>query len=90
MEIEDRLCSNLATITLCDPVAMVYNPMNYAAETHQCYVDQYGNSTKQILLLGMNPDPYGMAQNGVWHADDLRAQNIGLSQTISYPFQYMP
>ena len=65
LEIEERLCSSLATITLHDPVAMVYNPLSYAAETHQCYVHHYGNSTKQILLLGMNPGPYGMAQNGV-------------------------
>ena len=67
LEIEERLCSDLAAITLHDPVAMVYNPLSYAAETHQCYVQCYGDSTKQILLLGMNPGPYGMAQNGVWN-----------------------
>ena len=67
LEIEEQLCSDLATITLHDPVAMVYNPLSYAAETHQCYVQHYGNTTKQILLLGMNPGPYGMAQNGVWY-----------------------
>ena len=65
LEIEEQLCSDLATIKLHEPVTMVYNPLSYAAETHQCYVQHYGSSTKQILLLGMNPGPYGMAQNGV-------------------------
>jgi len=66
VDIEDQLCANLATITLHDPVCFVYNPLSYAVETHQCYVHQYGNSTKQLLFLGINPGPYGMAQNGVW------------------------
>lgn len=29
------------------------------------YVNQYGNSRKDILLVGMNPGPWGMAQTGI-------------------------
>ena len=75
VDIENQLCANLATITLHDPVCVVYNPLSYAVETHQCYVHQYGNSTKHLLFLGMNPGPYGMAQNGVWFVFVVAANN---------------
>lgn len=48
-----------------DPVSYIYNPLEYAKETHDCFVRKYGNSTKSVLFLGMNPGPFGMAQNGV-------------------------
>lgn len=46
-------------------VTHVYNPLEYASETHTQYVRQYGNGPKKVMFLGMNPGPFGMAQNGV-------------------------
>ena len=47
------------------PVSYVYNPLDYAREPVEKYLDMAGNSQKEILFLGMNPGPWGMAQTGV-------------------------
>lgn len=46
-------------------IAYVYNPIEYAFETHANYVRKYCLGPKHVLFLGMNPGPFGMAQNGV-------------------------
>lgn len=43
----------------------VYNPLGYARNPGEQYVERYGNSRKEVLFLGMNPGPWGMAQTGV-------------------------
>jgi single-strand selective monofunctional uracil DNA glycosylase len=48
-----------------EPVAHVYNPLEYAWEPHEQYLHRYGRGRKQVVLLGMNPGPWGMAQTGV-------------------------
>ena len=48
-----------------DPVAYVYNPLEYAWDLHAAYVRRWGASPRRVLLLGMNPGPWGMAQTGV-------------------------
>jgi single-strand selective monofunctional uracil DNA glycosylase len=51
------------------PVAFVYNPLAYARAPHEAYLRRYGAGTREILLLGMNPGPFGMAQTGVPFGD---------------------
>lgn len=65
IEIECELCEELLSMTFPEPVSVIYNPLDYAADTHRSFVHKYGNSTKDVLFLGMNPGPFGMAQNGV-------------------------
>ena len=45
--------------------AFVYNPLDYAWESHAAYIRRYGAGSKRVLFLGMNPGPWGMAQTGV-------------------------
>ncbi|GAB6090711.1 uracil-DNA glycosylase family protein [Spirochaeta dissipatitropha] len=47
------------------PVEYIYNPLVYAWDIHAEYLERYGSSHKKILFLGMNPGPFGMAQNGI-------------------------
>jgi single-strand selective monofunctional uracil DNA glycosylase len=47
------------------PITHVYNPLDYAWESHRTYLETYGKGRKRILFLGMNPGPHGMAQTGV-------------------------
>jgi single-strand selective monofunctional uracil DNA glycosylase len=47
------------------PVTHVYNPLNYAWAAHEEFLRRFGNSTKKIIFLGMNPGPFGMVQTGV-------------------------
>ena len=46
------------------PVSYCYNPLDYAWETHRQYLERFAGQG-QVLLLGMNPGPFGMAQTGV-------------------------
>ena len=69
LAIEKTMCEELGRIHFSLPVTHVYNPLQYAAETHQCYICRYGNSRKRILFMGMNPGPFGMAQSGVSEGD---------------------
>ncbi len=52
-------------MSFAEPVAYVYNPLNYAWEMHAKYVRKWGATPRRVLLLGMNPGPWGMAQTGV-------------------------
>ncbi|XP_033116949.1 single-strand selective monofunctional uracil DNA glycosylase-like [Anneissia japonica] len=65
LEIMETMSEKLAKLEFVDPVQYIYNPVEYAKETHGCYVKKYCNSQKKVLFLGMNPGPFGMAQNGV-------------------------
>jgi single-strand selective monofunctional uracil DNA glycosylase len=47
------------------PVTHVYNPLVYAWKAHELYLQHYGATPKQVIFLGMNPGPFGMAQTGV-------------------------
>jgi len=47
------------------PVAYVYNPLAYARSVHDAYLQRFGRGTREVVLLGMNPGPWGMAQTGV-------------------------
>ncbi|MFC4297541.1 uracil-DNA glycosylase family protein [Castellaniella hirudinis] len=43
----------------------VYNPLIYMWPAHREYLQRYGSRQGRILLVGMNPGPWGMAQTGV-------------------------
>ena len=60
-----ELSQAVSRLQFSPPVAVVYNPLEYAWESHALYLKTYGNSKKKIVFLGMNPGPWGMAQTGV-------------------------
>ena len=47
------------------PITHVYNPLDYAREGWQQYVERYARAGVEAVLVGMNPGPWGMAQTGV-------------------------
>ena len=47
------------------PVTHTYNPLDYAWAPHRAYLSRYGRRSQQVILVGMNPGPFGMAQTGV-------------------------
>lgn len=58
----DKLIPKLLKIKVLHHVT---NPLDYAKEYHDSYIEQYSGLGAKTLLLGMNPGPYGMAQCGV-------------------------
>jgi single-strand selective monofunctional uracil DNA glycosylase len=63
--ITDSLVAVLDALSFAPPVAHVYNPLVYAREPWNLYVDRFGTATREVVLLGMNPGPWGMVQTGV-------------------------
>ena len=46
------------------PVSHIYNPLEYAWAPHEQYLQRFGNTTKKVVFVGMNPGPFGMVQCG--------------------------
>lgn len=73
----------------------VYNPLGYAWSGHRQYLQRYGAQRGRVLLLGMNPGPWGMAQTGVpfgdvvtvreWFGIDTRLGKVLPEQHPKYP-----
>jgi len=63
--INDRLLAGLAELEFSLPVAHVYNPLIYARATYDRYLQLYACSHRPLIMLGMNPGPFGMMQTGV-------------------------
>jgi single-strand selective monofunctional uracil DNA glycosylase len=61
----DELSKDLRTLRFAPPVTHVYNPLEYARKPYEQYLRRYASPPKEVVLLGMNPGPWGMAQTGV-------------------------
>jgi single-strand selective monofunctional uracil DNA glycosylase len=61
----DELRREVAGLSFGPPVSHVYNPLDYAWQAHRQYLERYGHGRRELVLLGMNPGPWGMAQTGV-------------------------
>jgi len=60
-----RLQKALSALRFITPAALVYDPLDYAWQPHEIYLRKFGDGTKRVVFLGMNPGPFGMAQTGV-------------------------
>ena len=63
------LALGLEELSFDPPVAYVYNPLVYARRGFERYVERYARPGTEVLLVGMNPGPFGMAQTGVPFGD---------------------
>ena len=68
------------------PVAYVYNPLDYARETHETYLRRFAATRKRVIFVGMNPGPFGMAQTGVPFGEIDAVQNwLGIFGFVGKP-----
>ncbi|MSP91024.1 MAG: single-stranded DNA-binding protein [Myxococcales bacterium] len=64
-QITDDLIRDLDGLPFGPPVTYVYNPLVYARAPWDVYCERYGVGPREVLLVGLNPGPFGMAQVGV-------------------------
>ena len=69
VSITRTLSRRAGALTFAPPVTHVYNPLEYAWAPHLAYLLRYGTRSPEVLMLGMNPGPFGMAQTGVPFGD---------------------
>ena len=60
-----KLAREVDSLIFAEPITHIYNPLNYAWKAHEQYLDRYAKESCEVLFLGMNPGPWGMAQTGV-------------------------
>lgn len=91
VDIARRLRAEVAALRFAPPVAYVYNPLAYAWAPHRTYLERYGRGHREVLLLGMNPGPFGMAQTGVPFGDvDMVRGWLGIEAPVSRPEREHP
>jgi len=44
---------------------IIYNPLDYAWNSHEYFLKNYIKPSADVMFLGMNPGPFGMVQNGI-------------------------
>ena len=73
------------------PVHHVYNPLVYAFEAHRKYLLRYCRREADILLLGMNPGPFGMVQTGVPFGEVTAVRDwLGIREGVTPPEDQHP
>lgn len=81
-----RLRREVDRLTFGAPVACVYNPLDYAWQPYCAYLERYGSAHPSILLVGLNPGPFGMAQTGVPFGDVTLVQSwLGINGDVGRP-----
>jgi single-strand selective monofunctional uracil DNA glycosylase len=86
VDISRKLALDVEKLSFSSPIAYVYNPLVYARTPHEAYLERWGGSPKEVLLLGMNPGPFGMAQTGVPFGDVALVRDfIGVTGRVDKP-----
>ncbi|MEO8276620.1 MAG: single-stranded DNA-binding protein [Thermoanaerobaculia bacterium] len=81
-----RLGTSAGALVFAPPVAFVYNPLIYARDPHEQYLERWGSGTKRMLFVGMNPGPFGMMQTGVPFGEVSRVEGwLGISGKVLRP-----
>ncbi|HCP47343.1 MAG TPA: single-stranded DNA-binding protein [Deltaproteobacteria bacterium] len=90
-QISRTLCDAVDSLHFSAPVTHVYNPLVYARACHDAYLERFGQGTKQVVMLGMNPGPWGMAQTGVPFGEVAAVRDwMGISEVVAPPRQEHP
>ncbi|HXV65399.1 MAG TPA: uracil-DNA glycosylase family protein [Vicinamibacteria bacterium] len=86
-----RLGRKLDALSFGPPVTHVYNPLSYAWELHRRYLERYGDGEREVVLVGMNPGPWGMVQTGVPFGDvEMVRDWLGIDGRVGRPKKEHP
>ena len=85
------LSATLGKMRFAPPVTHVYNPLDYAWDIHERYLLRYGDGSKRVIFLGMNPGPFGMVQTGVPFGEVAAVRDwLGLEGPVRPPERVNP
>lgn len=62
---ELQLSQKLLKLDYGPTVEYRYNPVEYAGAPHSKYLSMFCSGHRPLMILGMNPGPWGMSQTGV-------------------------
>ena len=91
IQISKQLVRDVKALAFGPPVEYVYNPLEYAWQPFESYINLYGRGRKRVLFLGMNPGPWGMAQTGVPFGEVAHVRDwLGIQETVGKPRREHP
>jgi len=80
------LAGDVRKLRFGEPVACVYNPLVHARGPHEAYLRAHAKQDIEVLLLGMNPGPFGMVQTGVPFGEVALVRDfLGIEGRVSQP-----
>lgn len=86
-----RALEALAPLRFGPPVAYVYNPLIHARRSHEAFLRRFGGGRKDVLLVGMNPGPFGMVQTGVPFGEVAAVRDwLGIEEPVDRPVPEHP
>ena len=89
--IADALVRDLQPLSFGRPITYVYNPLEYARGPHFEYLKRYGSPPREVVLIGMNPGPWGMAQTGIPFGEvNVVRDWLGLEAPVGKPKRQHP
>ena len=90
-QITDALLDDLRPLRFNFPITYVYNPLEYAREAFDQYLKRFARSPIEVVLLGMNPGPWGMAQTGVPFGEIKMVKDwMGIDAHVGMPSEIHP
>ena len=90
-QITDQLIKHMHGLQFGPPVTHVYNPLEYARKPYKLYLKRFATPPKEVVLLGMNPGPWGMAQTGVPFGEvQAVKQWLGIDAKVAVPDHMHP
>ncbi|KAG7160736.1 single-strand selective monofunctional uracil DNA glycosylase-like [Homarus americanus] len=91
LDIEKDQCEELLKLDYGPGICYIYNPVDYAHEIHSDFVTKFCKGQKKVLILGMNPGPWGMGQTGVPFGHVAYAKDwLGVKGRVSKPAKEHP
>ena len=91
VSVAQRLRERTRALRFAAPVRHVYAPLDYAWAPHRVYLQRYGHEPREVLLVGMNPGPFGMAQTGVPFGDVGMVRDwLGIEAPVERPADEHP
>lgn len=86
-----KLREALRPLRFAPPTAFIYNPLDYAWAAHEAYLKRFGAGRKKVVLVGMNPGPFGMTQTGVPFGEVAAVRDwMGICEPVGRPEQEHP
>jgi single-strand selective monofunctional uracil DNA glycosylase len=90
-QITDQLTKDMRQLQFGPPVTHVYNPFEYARKPYKLYLKRFASPPKKVVLLGMNPGPWGMAQTGVPFGEVQAVKHwMGIEAKVAVPDNMHP
>lgn len=91
IEAARELSKRLSKIAFSPPVTHVYDPLTYAWAPHELYLRRFGSGPRRVVLLGMNPGPFGMIQTGVPFGEVAAVRDwMGIDAPVERPAREHP